>query len=109
MHIAVHMNNADLAQALQLYVERRLRFVLSRFGGRVGQVTVRIEADGKTDVRCRIATQILPFGSVTAEERAPDLLAAIDRTIRKVGRLFGRELQRSRDARFNRDSVRMAA
>jgi hypothetical protein len=46
MHIVMHMNDIDLAEAFNSYVERRLRFGLGRFGSRVGQVTVRIGDDG---------------------------------------------------------------
>ncbi len=109
MHVAIHLNNADLAEAFQTYVERRLRFALGRFGGRVGQVRVRLGADGPTENRCRISTDVLPFGRVAVEETDPDLFTAIDRATGRIGRLFGRELERARDARVGRESVRIAA
>ncbi len=109
MHVAMHINDADLAEAFKSYVERRLRFALGRFGGRVGQITVRIGGDGPAESRCRISTEVLPFGRVAVEESDPDLFAAIDRATGRIGRLFGRELERSRDARVGRESVRMAA
>lgn len=109
MHVAMHINDADLTEAFRGYVERRLRFALGRFGGRVGQVTVRIGGDGPTENRCRISTEVLPFGRVAVEESDPDLFAAIDRATGRIGRLFGRELERVRDARVSRESVRLAA
>ena len=109
MNVAMHINDADLAQAFRGYVERRLRFTLGRFGGRLGSVTVRIGGDGPTDKRCRISTEVLPFGRVAVEERDSDLFAAIDRATGRIGRMFGRELERVRDARVSRESVRLAA
>lgn len=109
MQVAMHVGNADLLDAVSLYVERRLRFALGRFGGRVGEVTVRIEANGPSESRCRISTEVLPFGRVAAEESDPDLFAAIDRATGRIGRLFGRELERARDARLGRESIRLAA
>jgi len=109
MHVAMHINDADLAEAFQRYVERRLRFALGRFGGRVGQVIVRIGGDGPAENWCRISTEVLPFGRVAIEENDPDLFAAIDRATGRIGRLFGRELERVRDARVGRESVRLAA
>lgn len=109
MRVAMHINDADLAVAFNSYVERRLRFALSRFGGRVGQVTVRLGTDGPAKSRCRINAEILPFGHVALEETDPDLFVAIDRATGRIGRLFGRELERNRDARVGRESVRMAA
>jgi len=109
MQVSTHVNDADLAQALQQYVERRLHFALSRFGGRVGQVTVRISSDSPATSRCRISTEVMPFGRVAVEESDPDLFTAVDRATGRIGRLFGRELERYRDARVGRESVRTAA
>ena len=61
MHVVTHVNDVDLAEAFISYVERRLRFALGRFGARVGQVTVRIGADGPGERQCRISTEILPL------------------------------------------------
>lgn len=109
MHIVMHMNDVDLAEIFNSYVERRLRFGLGRFGARVGQITVRIGADGPGRHHCRISTEVLPFGRVAVEERDSDLLAAIERATGRIGRLFGRELERLREARNGRESVRVAA
>ncbi len=109
MHVAMHINDADLVQAFRFYVERRLRFALGRFGGRVGHITVRIGGDGPAEGRCRISTEVLPFGRVAVEESDSDLFAAIDRATGRIGRLFGRELDRARETRVGRDSVRWAA
>jgi len=109
MHIVMHMYDINLAEAFNSYVERRLRFGLGRFGSRVGQVTVRIGDDGPGGCQCRISTELLPFGRVAVEEKDPDLFAAIDRATGRIGRLFGRELERVRDTRIGRESVRLAA
>ena len=109
MHVSMHMSDVDVAEAFTSYVERRLRFGLGRFGERVGQVTVRMSADGPTARQCRISAEVLPFGRVAVEETDPDLFAAIDRATGRIGRLFGRELERIRDARGGRQSVRIAA
>ncbi len=109
MNVSIHVNNADLDQAFRNYIERRLRFALGRFGSRVGQVVFRLTADGQNQTRCRVSTEVLPFGRVAVEEIDPDLCSAVDRATGRLGRLFGRELERGRDARLGRDSVRFAA
>ncbi|SRR5579872_1200058 len=109
MHIVIHVSDADLARAVNSYVERRLRFALSRFGARVGHVTVRMSADGPASSRCRIEAELLPFGHVAVEERDSDLFAAIDRATGRIGRRFSRELERTRESRLGRESIRMAA
>ena len=103
------MHDADVAEAFQCYIQQRLRFCLGLFGARVGQVLVHLAADGRAGHRCRVSTEIRPFGRVAVEERDPDLFAAIDRATGRGGWLFGRELQRVRDSRTGRDSVRLAA
>lgn len=109
MHFVVRINNTDLAEAFRSYVERRLRFALGRFGGRVGQVTVSVAAADRADHHCHISAEILPFGRVEVEESGSDLFSAIDRAAGRIGRLFGRELKRARDARFGLESIRLAA
>jgi hypothetical protein len=104
----MHMNDVDLAEASS-YLERRLRFGLGRFGARVGQVTVRLGSDAPAERQCRISGEVLPFGRVAVEERGFDLFATIDRATGRIGRLFGRELERVRDARVGREPVRLAA
>jgi ribosome-associated translation inhibitor RaiA len=109
MQIAMHNCSADLVAALTVYVERRVRFALVRFGGRVGQVEVRICADSPAENRCRISVEILPFGRIDVEECNTDLFVAIDHATGRLGRLFGRELERIRDSRVGRESVRLVA
>lgn len=109
MLVAIHNYHADLANALKTHVERRLRFALGRFGGRVGPVTVRISKKGPADNSCRISTDIKPFGRLSVEEVDPDLFAAIDRATGRIGRIFARELERVQDVTVRRDSVRLIA
>jgi putative sigma-54 modulation protein len=109
MQLAMRSNGADLVEGFNSYVERRLRFALGRFGGRVGHVTVRVDADGRSASRCRISAEVLPFGHIEVEESDPDLFIAIDRATGRIGRLFGRKLERARDARVGRESIRLAA
>jgi len=108
MQIDFRLQNAALTEAVQRYVERRLLFALGRFGDRVGQVIVRISGIGGAEHQCRITTEMRPFGRVAVRATSPDLFTAIDRATGRVGRLFGRELQRVREARTGNESVRIA-
>lgn len=109
MQIAVHNNRTDLAEAFRFYVERRLRFSLDRFRDLVGRVIVRIRPDGPKQIRCFISIEVDTLGQIAVEERNTDLIVTIDRATGKLGRLVGRELERSRDIRMGRDSVRLVA
>ena len=108
MQIGFRIQDIDAMEALKSYVERRLRFAMGRFGNRVGQVTVRLSRNGGEN-ECRISAELQPFGRVAVGESDPDLFTAIDRAAGRLGRLFGRELHRMRDARMGHESIRMAA
>jgi ribosome hibernation promoting factor len=109
MRVQMQITGTDVAEALKAYVERRLRFALDRFGSRVGEITIRIGTEGRLDRRCRISVEVLPFGKVSVEESDPNLFTAIDRAAGSVGRQFGRELERMRQIRLGRESIRWAA
>ena len=109
MQMDFRLQNTALTEAVQRYVERRLLFALGRFGDRVGQVVVRISGIGGIEHQCRITTELRPFGRVVVRAIDPDLFAAIDRATGRAGRLFGRELQRVREARTGNESIRIAA
>ncbi len=109
MQTIVRINDKELGEVFKSYIARRLRFGLGRFGARVGQVTVRISGGAKEEHRCRISAEVIPFGRVAVEESDPDLFLAIDRATGRIGRLFGRELERVRESRIGHDSIRKAA
>ncbi|HST77546.1 MAG TPA: HPF/RaiA family ribosome-associated protein [Verrucomicrobiae bacterium] len=109
MQISMHINEADLGESVRSYLERRVRFALARFRDRVGLITVRISAEARGKLRCRVIAEMLPFGRIIAEETRPDLFAAVDSATAMISRRFGRQLDRERDSRFGRESVRLAA
>jgi ribosomal subunit interface protein len=109
MQVEVRTVNTDTADVLRGYIERRLRFALGRYGERVGRVSVTISRNGNGEASCRISSHIIPFGRVGVRESDADLFLAIDRAAGRVGRLFGRQLQRAREVRTGRESVRLAA
>jgi ribosome-associated translation inhibitor RaiA len=102
--------NAALPTILERYIERRLNFALARYGNRVENTSIRI-CDGSNpgESRCRIVAMLTPFGKVEIEERDVDLFSAIDRASGRLGRRVGRELDRVREARTTRQSIRTAA
>lgn len=109
MQVQMHITGTDVAESFKTHVEKRLRFALSRFGRRVGQITIRIGTAGRLDSRCRISVEVLPFGNVAVEESDTDLFTAISRAAGKIGRQFGRELERMREIRLGRESIRRTA
>ena len=109
MQIRTRITHSDVSEAFREYIERRLRFGLDRFADRVGAISVCIKADGPGGYQCRMSAQILPSGEVTTSENDFDLLTAISRAAGKMSHQIGRELERMKNGRVKRDSIRLAA
>src|ERR1051326_4977317 len=107
MQIRTNANDAENAEAIRSYIERRLRLALGRFGQRVGHITVRISPDGPSANHCRIRAEMVPLGQIIVEETDSDLFTAVDRAAGNIRRQFGRELERIRNSRVGRESVRL--
>jgi ribosomal subunit interface protein len=110
MNINLRFSNADLSELLSRYIDRRLRFALGHFRERVGEVFVTVDgiAGRAGESKCHMSVKLLPFGELTVQERGPDLFEAIDRAAGRLGRRFGRELDRFQRAKQKRESVRLA-
>ena len=113
MEVEVRIQDMDLTDAIRRYAARRIRFALGRFAPRVGRVVVRISdinsVRGGVDQCCHISAELLPRGKVVLDQVDADLFTAIDRASERIGQTFRRELQRTRDARTRRESVRRLA
>ena len=113
MEVEVRMYDTDLADAVRSYVTRRIGFTLGRFASHVGRVIVRISdingVRGGVDQCCHIRAELLPSGKVVSAQVEADLFTAIDRAAERAGRVFRRKIERTRDARTLRESVRLPA
>jgi ribosome hibernation promoting factor len=111
MEVEVRIQSVDVADAVRTYAARRIRFALGRVASRVGRVVIRMSdvngARGGVDQCCHISAELLPTGKVVLEQTDADLFTAIDRAAERVGQAFRREIQRLRDARSRRESVRV--
>src|SRR5437667_11817751 len=83
MDTEIRILGIDLTGALQLYSERRLRSSLSRFGGRVGRVRVRITdvngPGGGPDKACHVAVALLPPRMTLLQQAADADLVVLNR------------------------------
>ena len=97
--IRVRGHNVAVTAALRAHIERRIAFALSRFGEKVGRVTVHCtdtcdqpSGGGK---RCQIAVDLQR--AVRVQETDPDLFTAISRAADRAERSVARALERDRD------------
>ncbi len=101
MNLDVRSESASLESALRTYIARRLHFALGRFAGRLGRVRVRVEdvagAGDLTDASCHIQAELVPSGRILRQEAVDrNLYIAINLATERIGRSFGRELDRAR-------------
>jgi ribosomal subunit interface protein len=97
MKSVVRIRTSLLADALRGYIERRLHASLARFASRVAYVSVRIsDVEGDHDRRsysCHVEAEVRPSGGTLVEEVFdPELYAAIDLSLDRLGRALQRTL-----------------
>lgn len=99
MTLDIRANSIALDEGLRRHVERRLRFALGRFAGRLGRVAVRLADEngprGGRDKRCRIVLRLGRTGTVTIEERGDDVQAAVAVAAERAGRVVARAVRRA--------------
>lgn len=113
MEVEVRIQGTDSAEAIRRYATRRIHFALGRFAPRVGRIVVRISdingVRGGVDQCCQIRADLLPKGKVVLDQVDADLFNAIDRASERIGQAFRRAVERARDARTQRESLRTTA
>jgi ribosome-associated translation inhibitor RaiA len=87
-----------LAQAMRAYLERRLRWTLGRYVGRVSRVTIRVLDEERTaageGIGCRISAELLPSGRLIEHEAGAGCpFSAIDAVMDRLGRSVRRQVE----------------
>ena len=101
MNVELKDNGVRRPQDLPDHIERRLRFALARFGGRVEKVTVflhdRNGPKGGIDKVCRILARVQGCGMLMAAVVDSNWVAAVDRATTRIGHTVSRQVSRLRD------------
>jgi ribosome-associated translation inhibitor RaiA len=101
MRLQIRRRNLEVSPELRGSIERRLRFVLGRFGSRIGHVTVYLaeckSAHGTMGKRCRIVVRLLRSDEVSIDDTDEDLGAVVNRAMERVGPSVRRKLERQRE------------
>jgi ribosomal subunit interface protein len=91
MRITISGQGVDGMETFRDYVDQRLRFVLSRFGGQITRVGVGLVGGqtvrGATRLQCRLTIRLACGRKILAEVSDTDAYAAIDRVVERAGRL----------------------
>jgi ribosome-associated translation inhibitor RaiA len=100
MRLGIRSENLEITGELRESIERRLRFVLGRFGQQIVRVTVQLaDLDSPGKVRgksCRIAVRLLRSGQVCVEDTESELGTVVDRATARVAQAVDRELKTQR-------------
>ena len=100
MQFEIRGKEISISQVLRDHVERRLRFALDRFAGRIRKVHV-ILGDlngprGGIDKCCKLAISLDRPSTIVLESHASNVYAAIDCVADKAATCIGRRLKRPR-------------
>jgi ribosome-associated translation inhibitor RaiA len=112
MNCDVRMDQVDLVNALRAHVERRLRFKLGPHAEHVRALKFRLtEQDGSGGngtKLCLLTAKLAPSGEVTVTASSTDLYKVVSRAIERLKTALLRKIERRRDTRRRRESVRFA-
>lgn len=99
MQFEIRGREIHISPALRDHVERRLRFALDRFAGRIRQVHVTLGdlngPRGGIDKCCKLAISLDHPSTIVLESHAANVHAAIDCIAGKAATSIGRRLKRS--------------
>ncbi len=110
MRLELRSGPVAINKELSDSIERRLRFALGRFAGRIGRVTVRLREEdsprGGPVTGCRIVARLANSGEVRIEETGADLRAIVNSAVHRIGESVRRELERRREQQEGRAGKR---
>lgn len=99
MQISIVAGGFTLTGAIRSVVDRRMRFALGRFSGRIEHVRIALGDEngpkGGLDKTSRVRVGLCGLREVLVEQIDSDIYAAIDRAADRVGRIIARRLDRA--------------
>jgi putative sigma-54 modulation protein len=98
---ALKDNGVTRPKHLPEHIERRLRFALSRFAGRIEKIVVFLHdhngPKGGIDKVCRVLVKARGCGMIMAAVADSDWINAVDRATTRIGRSVARQIARRRE------------
>lgn len=98
MRMSIISPNIRLDDALRRTAERRLNIVLRRISDRIDHVSITLTDDnglrGGVDKHCRVRGEVRGLGIVTTDARHENVLAAIEKALRRARRIILKRLKR---------------
>lgn len=100
MKIELRFRDLEVTEELKDHAERQVHFHLSRFGGELTHVVIRVrDVNGPRegiDKHCQVTARGPRLGSTRIEAQSADASSAIDLAMERMARTVGREFDRLR-------------
>ncbi len=100
MQMTIDSVNVELDDAMREYIERRLRFVFTRFSPRIKRISLCVDrADrpsGGCDSWCKVSVKLVPTGEIEIEVHAEDIRSSVAQAVDRAGRAVERRIERQR-------------
>jgi putative sigma-54 modulation protein len=100
MKTEIRLRSLSDSAELRAYAKRQLGFCLSRFGGAIDAVVLRVSdlngPKGGVDKHCQISARLRGGGTVTLSAQSTDARIAIAQATERAVRRIVRELSRTR-------------
>jgi putative sigma-54 modulation protein len=113
MKIDVRCRGLETSDSFREHIRRRVHFQMSRFGGVVRSVVVRIGdingPKGGADKRCQVTLRGSRLGPLTIEDLSADVYSALDTALERAARAVGRDIERKRTARRENGAIARAS
>lgn len=102
MQLMLSSTNVELDDAMREYIERRLRFVFTRFSPRINLISLDVEngvrPTGGCDSCCKIVVKLISGDKVESEMHDADIRSAVAHAAYRAGRAVERRIARQRSS-----------
>ena len=102
MQLTLTSTNVELDDTMLEYIERRLRFVFTRFSPRIRLISLDVEdavrPTGGFDSCCKIVVNLIPKEEVEIEIHDAEIRSAVARAVERAGRAVERRIAQRRQS-----------
>ena len=104
MNVSIFSQHFTVTQGLSSHIERSLSFALDHVADAVDSVSVRLsDSNSMKDKCCKIIVTLVGQSQVFIEESFSDLYAAIDKAVKRLKRVVGKQI--SRQKHFKKERI----
>ena len=102
MQLTLSSTNVELDDTMREYIDRRLRFVFTRFSPRIKLISLDVEnavrPTSGCDSCCKILVKLIPKEEVDIEVHDAEIRSAVARAVDRAGRAVERRIAQQRSS-----------